>query len=74
MTNSPVPLPNERPSLYADRVGEWYADQTIPLLLPDGTEVRLSPGAHNEVQVAIIKQFAATFAHGSELVLNFRRY
>ena len=41
---------------------------TIPLLLPDGTEVRLSPGAHNEVQVAIINQFAATFAHGSELV------
>lgn len=48
-----------------DRARELHS---IPLLLPDGTEVRLSPGAHNEVQVAIVNQFAATFAHGSELV------
>ena len=28
MTPQPAPLPNERPSIYADRVGEWYANQT----------------------------------------------
>ncbi len=28
MITSPASLKNERPSLYADRVGEWYANQT----------------------------------------------
>ncbi len=28
MITSPAHLSNERPSLYADRVGEWYANQT----------------------------------------------
>lgn len=39
----------------------------MPLELPDGKVVTLSPGKHNEVQVAVIDQFAALFAHDSVL-------
>ena len=40
----------------------------IPVILPDGWEFQLSPGRHNEVQAAIIKEFAPRFAPGSELL------
>ena len=40
----------------------------VPILLPDGQEVRLSPGKHNEVQKAIIEGFASRFAIGSQLL------
>ena len=36
--------------------------------LPDGQEIRLSPGQHNEVQKAIVEEFAPRFAPGSELL------
>ncbi|MDE3058574.1 MAG: restriction endonuclease [Bacteroidota bacterium] len=40
----------------------------IPLKLSDGTIIRLSPGKHNQVQVAVVNQFAARFAKGSSLL------
>lgn len=40
----------------------------IPVKLIDGTELRFSPGKHNEVQIAIIKEFAPRFAPGSNLL------
>ncbi len=40
----------------------------IPLKLADGIVLRFSPGKHNEVQIAIIKEFAPRFAPGSELL------
>lgn len=42
--------------------------QMIPVKLASGKEIKFSPGKHNQVQVAIIKEFAARFAHGSELL------
>lgn len=36
--------------------------------MPDGTIVKLSPGKHNEVQKAIIEQFAPRFAPGSKIL------
>ncbi|TRL30832.1 restriction endonuclease [Methylosinus sporium] len=42
--------------------------QKVPITLPDGQEVRLSPGKHNEVQKAIVEEFAPRFAPGSELL------
>lgn len=51
---------------------EKYASQRelrkIPLKLADGTVLKFSPGKHNEVQIAIIKEFAPRFAPGSELL------
>lgn len=42
--------------------------QMIPVILTNGNELRFSPGKHNQVQVAIISEFASRFAPGSELI------
>lgn len=39
--------------------------ERIPVTLPDGRLLHLSPGKHNVVQAAIIEQFASRFAPGS---------
>lgn len=40
----------------------------VPITLPDGSTIELSPGKHNDVQKAIIEQFAPRFAPGSKLL------
>jgi len=40
----------------------------VPVTLPDGQKISLSPGRHNEVQRAIVEEFAPRFAPGSELL------
>jgi len=40
----------------------------IPVKLPNGSEFHLSPGNHNEVQAAIIHEFATRFAHNSNVL------
>lgn len=40
----------------------------IPLKLSSGTIIRLSPGKHNQVQAAVVNDFAARFAKGSMLL------
>lgn len=34
----------------------------VPVVLPDGTRVELTPGSHNELQRLVIEEFAARFA------------
>ncbi len=40
----------------------------VPLMLPDGRELRLSPGEHNELQVAVIEKMGARFAPGATVL------
>lgn len=40
----------------------------VPVTLPDGTKVELSPGIHNELQRLIVEEFAPRFAPGSVVV------
>ncbi len=40
----------------------------IPVRLPNGQELRLSPGQHNQVQRAIVEDFAPRFAPGAHLL------
>jgi len=40
----------------------------VPLHLPEGRTLELSPGRHNRVQVAVVEQFAPRFAPGAELL------
>ncbi|MFV0554904.1 MAG: BsuBI/PstI family type II restriction endonuclease [Mangrovibacterium sp.] len=40
----------------------------VPLQLNDGRILKLSPGMHNEVQAAIIENFASYFAQGARLL------
>ncbi len=37
----------------------------VPVTLPDGTKVKLSPGLHNQLQRLIVEEFAPRFAQGS---------
>lgn len=38
------------------------------VILTEGTDLRFTPGKHNKVQIAIIKEFASRFAPGSKLL------
>jgi len=40
----------------------------VPLRLADGQEFHLSPGQHNELQVAVIEDFGPRFAPGAKLL------
>ncbi|HEY5311082.1 MAG TPA: BsuBI/PstI family type II restriction endonuclease [Pirellulales bacterium] len=40
----------------------------VPVSLPDGSRVELSPGIHNELQRLIVEEFAARFATGSTVL------
>lgn len=40
----------------------------MPVTLPDGTQIRLSPGAHNELQRLIVEEFAPRFAPKAKLL------
>lgn len=40
----------------------------LPVTLNSGIELKLSPGKHNEVQIAVVKEFASRFAPESELL------
>lgn len=42
--------------------------QTVPVVLPTGKKFNLSPGKHNELQAAIIKEFAPRFLKSPEVL------
>lgn len=42
--------------------------QRVSVLLPDGQQVRLSPGAHNVLEAAIVKEFRSCVAPETEVV------
>ena len=52
----------------AERYERERNQYMIPVTLPDGQEFRLSPGRHNEVQKAVVEQFAPRFVPGAGLL------
>ncbi len=42
--------------------------QRVPITLPDGQVLKLSPGKHNELQATVIEEFAPRFAPGAKLL------
>jgi len=67
---------------YAKSVSEFLAKQgslqeayrkrremvVVPLTLPDGSKLNLSPGKHNELQVAVIEQMGPRFTPGAQVL------
>ncbi len=51
-----------------DRYNRERVHNQVPVRLPRGVTVQLSPGKHNEVQRAIVEEFGRRFAHGSRLL------
>jgi hypothetical protein len=45
--------------------GRARAMTQVPITLPDGTMVKLSPGIHNELQRLVVEDFAPRFAQAS---------
>jgi type II restriction enzyme len=41
---------------------------SVPLIMPDGTELKLGPGHHNALQRAVIEQFRPRFAPESDVL------
>ena len=58
----------EASPLIRDRLAKARAFAMVPVRLPDGTEIRLSAGKHNELQKAVIEAFLPRFAPGAELL------
>ena len=52
----------------ADRYAQDRQRHLVPVTLPGGQELRLSPGKHNEVQKAVVERFAPRFAPGAHLL------
>ena len=54
------------------KLAEKYRKQRIknlvPIVLSDGKKLELSPGEHNEVQAAVVHEFAPRFAPGSRVL------
>lgn len=42
--------------------------QLVPVRLPEGVTLELSPGRHNQVQAAVVEQFVPRFTPGAELL------
>lgn len=55
-------------ALAATYASHRSSGKLVPITLPDGRLIELSPGKHNLVQKAIIEEFAPRFAPGSELL------
>ena len=51
-----------------DKYSQKRKFEMLSVRLADGTELSFSPGKHNEVQIAVIQQFAPRFAPGSSLL------
>ena len=52
----------------AKKYAKKKAVARVPVTLPSGEILKLSPGKHNEVQGAVVEQFLPQFAEGSELL------
>jgi type II restriction enzyme len=51
-----------------DKYGGRKAKDLVPVRLPDGKTLALSPGKHNVIQAAVVEQFIPRFAPGSRLL------
>jgi len=66
--NKEIKYFKENVGLLRDKYLKKRELRKIPVKLKDGTELTFSPGKHNEVQIAVIKEFAPRFAIGSDLL------
>lgn len=55
-------------SLAVAYAGRRSSGKLVPLTLPDGRRIELSPGRHNEVQKAVVELFAPRFAPDGRLL------
>lgn len=54
--------------LLSDRLSRAREFQMVPVILPDGTILKLSPGPHNHIQKAIVEQLLPRFSGGAQIL------
>lgn len=54
--------------LLSDRLSRAREFQMVPVTLPDGTILKLSPGPHNRIQKGIVEQLLPRFSQGSQIL------
>jgi adenine-specific DNA-methyltransferase len=59
-------LENQRALI--ERYRRKREQELVPLTLPSGEKYKLSPGAHNELQIAVIEEFGPRFAPGAQVL------
>ena len=52
----------------AERYRKERTKNLVPVTFSDGTKFELSPGKHNEVQAAVVQEFAPRFAENSKVL------
>jgi len=55
-------------SKLAERYSKRRVKNLVPVVLSNGKKLELSPGKHNEVQAAVLYEFAPRFASGSKVL------
>ncbi len=53
---------------FSDRLERKRVIQKIPVVLPSGQEIALTPGRHNELQRAIVQEFLPRFSREAEVL------
>jgi site-specific DNA-cytosine methylase len=51
-----------------DRLSKARDFKRVPVTLPDGTELKLSPGPHNLIQKAVVEEFFQRFSRGCKVL------
>ena len=57
----------DKPTL-AERLDAARQIEIVPIRLPDGHELRFSPGEHNLLQKAVVDQFLPRYGYGAEVL------
>ncbi|NFV82047.1 BsuBI/PstI family type II restriction endonuclease [Magnetospirillum aberrantis] len=52
----------------ADRLSKAREMKMVPVTLPGGQELKLSPGPHNAIQKAVVEQFLPRFSRGAQVL------
>jgi hypothetical protein len=52
----------------AEKLNTTRSIQQMPVILPDGFEINLSPGEHNKLQKAIIEDLLPRYGYGAEVL------
>lgn len=58
----------DKAGVLKDRLSKAREFKKVPVTLPDGSEYRLSPGPHNEIQKAVVEEFLPRFSKGAEVL------
>lgn len=58
----------DRVGSLSDRLSRAREFKMVPVTLPDGTVLKLSPGSHNRIQKSVVEQLLPRFSQGAQIL------